>query len=1365
MNIKGGALEFEIIANNGQINSALAETKRRVQGFTNATVEGGERMEAAYKEAAAQIEAAFKDIDTMAAIHSNAISDLEKEYTRLGEAAGAAFMKGTAQGDEEFRALTAKQQAVKAEIAQRKELLQEVGNTADALRKEEQTLEENRAKVEQNTKAKGMLRTQVMNLKNSLAEMEQAGKRDTEEYRVMRAELGRLADAMADANTQAKIMSDDYQSMNAVLEVMGGIIGAFSAAQGAVGLFAGENENLQKIMVKVQSLMAITIGLQQVSKTLNKDSYTQIVLVRKAKELLTVAETKFATALGISNVAAKALMATLTLGLSVAVTFAISLISKFISKNREAKKAQGEFNNKVVDAAAKPVTAITELPNAWNRLGNDMAAKNKFLEDNKKRFEDLGFSIKTVKDAEDLLVANKSKFIEACLQRAKALAVQELAVEKYKEVLKAQQELEATPKAYVSKKGSYTDGYGVKREGVVLDKSSDWKRAEAAAAKAEREYNNLISQQVEFTAKEREILASIGVGSEKVVEGSIAALEDSISKLRAKYKEAATDTERADLLAKIKEQEALLKKVDLSATNSKAKKDPFSEQLEARKKKYTEYYKWVNSKDEIVRNAAKTEFAALLEEGSSYIDYLKKQRDQLIKAIGSGTASKKQATELQKLNNAIADETKETVLNEFEKGLQKQLSGARSIMEMLNILEEKRKELAGDGTVLDNGKKAILDDAQEGVNKQAKEQTDALIKQYSDYYGRRLNQSVEFESKMSLLRMRAKSAETQEERDRLNSIADLYTQLYDLQIDSVEELDQINADSIYRLGTFEQKRLQITKEYEKLIGAARLAGQEDVARKLEGERDLEILKETQQYKEFFGDVSEISIKTLENTRRTLIAMMKSAYEQGKLTADQYKQLLNEINKQADSAYSGRGWEALAGNSKGGGIMNLLFGEGDFTSKIDSFKNIFSGAKGDMANMASSSGEVAGNMGDAAGKAQGAVGGAAGTLSIVDAIIKGVYQTLRAVSDTLNVIADYQDSIGNSDSADTLGDWADCINAVNETAMSGWENLKSGNVMGAISDTIAMPFKLLTTLNRIHDKHIDKSIKKHAEAVRDLSNAYKQLEWQIDKALGETVYKSQKSAINNMREQQARLLEMARLEESKKKTDHDKVAQYREQYDELGRSIKDVIDEITESITQTSAKDLAKGLADAIAEAFTQGFDSAKVSAAIEKVTSKVMQDAVKNALTKNLLEIPLANVVKQLQYDMGFDDEGGGSFDGLTPDEQQRFKDKVNSIAQGYAEALKLYEDLFKDLDTGDPTTSLAGAIKGASQESIDLLAGQTNAVRVNQVQEIEILRQQLIHLANIDGKIGTSNNLLTDIRDAVKNNSSDPLRARGITM
>lgn len=1440
MNIKGGALEFDIIANNGQINSALAETKRRVQGFTDATVEGGERMEAAYREAAAQIEAAFKDIDTMAAIHSNAIADLEKEYARLGEAAGAAFMKGTAKGDEEYRALTAKRQAIKDEISQRKTLLQEVANTADALLKEEIALNENKAKVEQNAKAKGMLRTQVMNLKNSLAGMEQAGKRDTDEFRAMQAELGRLADAMADANTQAKIMSDDYQNMNTVLEVMGGISGAFSAAQGAVGLFAGENENLQKIMVKVQSLMAITIGLQQVAKTLNKDSYTQLVLVRKAKELLTVAETKFATALGISNVAAKALMATLTLGLSVAITAAIALISKFISKNREAKKAQEEFNNKVVEAAAEPVTAIIELSNAWNRLGNDMAAKNKFIEDNKDRFEDLGFSIKSVKDAEDLLVANKGKFIEACLQRAKALAVQELAVEKYKEVLKAQQELEATPKAYVSKKGTYKDGYGVEREGVVIEKSRNWQKAEEAVAKAEREYNALINQQVEFTAKEREILDSIGAGANKIAEGSIEALEKTISELRKKYKEATTDKERAELLAKIKEQEALLKKMDLSGTSSKTtQKDPFTEQLEARKKKYTEYYNWVNSKDEVVRNAAQTEFAELLKEGSSYLDYLQRQRSKILSVIdetrakigrkmleefgngnvdllsrpmvnaaelvkkgwedaGEGIAtvfssqygildkdgkeveilvtpimpdgsilspdelenyifnqlqgandilaadnkgivisvgvnkdgsagdvlhqlqeqyymteqlSQDQEQILQKLNNAIATETKETVLAGFEKELKEQLSGAHSILEMLNILDEKRKALAGDGSDLDNGKSDIIKKQQEDVEQKAKEQTKALLSDYASYLGEKITFEANYAENSRLLNEQLAKAKTDDERRiALEALANLEKERKKYAKSSGnEDYDAL----VEEYKTYQQKCADISAQYDEKIALATQQNNEELVAKLQEAKNkalssaaLQELTDSGAWEQLFGNLDDLTTAQIQ----ALIDKIEA----------QKAQLGVELNPQDLDV-----------------VLSKLREAKDEIQTRNPFKALSTALK-DYKKDASKA-----NLSE---------------------VFKGVGATADLVKGSFDAVTGAIEKMGGSMDDETqaiLGDVGGIVDGIGQMAQ-GYATMNPAQMIQGAVGMLTSVFDLFNS----RDRKAERAIKKHAAAVEELERAYKALEHAADKALGESVYDNQKALINNMREQRAHLRAMWEAEESKKKTDSGKVNQYKEQYEELGRQIEDTIAEITESVTQTSAKDLATQLSDAIAEAYSDGFNSDKVKSAIEKVTNQVLGNAVKNALKKQFLEQQLQNAVKQLQRDMGFDDEGGGSFDGLTPEEQQRFKDRVNSIAQGYAEALKLYEDLFKDLDdNGDPTTSLSGAIKGASQESIDLLAGQTNAVRVNQVQEIEILRQQLIHLANIDGKLSVSNRYLEQIEKNTSGSASDPLRAQGITM
>ena len=1307
-------MEFDIIANNGQINSALAETKRRVQGFTDATVEGGERMEAAYREAAAQIEAAFKDIDTMAAIHSNAIADLEKEYARLGEAAGAAFMKGTAKGDEEYRALTAKRQAIKDEISQRKALLQEVANTADALLKEEIALNENKAKVEQNAKAKGMLRTQVMNLKNSLAEMEQNGKRNTDEYRAMQAELGRLADAMADANTQAKIMSDDYQNMNTVLEVMGGISGAFSAAQGAVGLFAGENENLQKIMVKVQSLMAITIGLQQVAKTLNKDSYTQLVLVRKAKELLTVAETKFATALGISNVAAKALMATLTLGLSVAITAAIALISKFISKNREAKKAQEEFNNKVVEAAAEPVTAITELSTAWNRLGNDMAAKNKFIEDNKDRFEDLGFSIRSIKDAEDLLVANKGKFIEACLERAKALAVQELAVEKYKEVLKAQQELEATPKTKLQRGGYYTDGYGVKRKtnAVIEVTNPEWEKAEEAVAKAEREYNALISQQVEFTAKEREILDSIGAGANKIAEGSIEALEKTISELRKKYKEATTDKERAELLAKIKEQEALLEKMDLSGTSSKTtQKDPFTEQLEARKKKYTEYYNWVNSKDEVVRNAAKAEFAGLLKEGSSYLDYLQKQRDQLIKAIGSGTATKTQAEELQKLNNAIANETKETVLAGFEKELKEQLSGARSILEMVNILEEKRKALTGDGSDLDKGKSDIIKKQQEDVEQKAKDRTKALLSEYADYLGKKITFEANYAENSRLLNEQLAKAKTDDERRiALEALANLEKERKKYAKSSGnEDYDAL----VEEYKTYQQKCADISAQYDEKIALATQQNNEELVAKLQEAKNkalssaaLQELTDSGAWEQLFGNLDDLTTAQIQ----ALIDKIEA----------QKAQLGVELNPQDLDV-----------------VLSKLREAKDEIQTRNPFKALSTALK-DYKKDASKA-----NLSE---------------------VFKGVGATADLVKGSFDAVTGAIEKMGGSMDDETqaiLGDVGGIVDGIGQMAQ-GYATMNPAQMIQGAVGMLTSVFDLFNS----RDRKAERAIKKHAAAVEELERAYKALEHAVDKALGESVYDNQKALINNMREQRAHLRAMWEAEESKKKTDSGKVNQYKEQYEELGRQIEDTIAEITESVTQTSAKDLATQLSDAIAEAYSDGFNSDKVKSAIEKVTNQVLGNAVKNALKKQFLEQQLQNAVKQLQRDMGFDDEGGGSFDGLTPEEQQRFKDRVNSIAQGYAEALKLYEDLFKDLDdNGDPTTSLSGAIKGASQESIDLLAGQTNAVRVNQVQEIEILRQQLIHLANIDGKLSVSNRYLEQIEKNTSGSASDPLRAQGITM
>lgn len=1301
MNIKGGALEFDIIANNGQINSALDETKRRIQGFTNATVEGGEQMEAAFKEIAAQIDAAFRDIDAMAATHSNAISDLKKEYARLGAEAGGVYSKIYGQSGHK----TSEQQKIADEIKLRERLLQEIGESADALAEEERAFKKRYEEVQKNAAAQKSFRTQLREVREELAAMELAGETNSEAYAKLQARFGQLSEAMDAVTTQANILKKGERGWEGLISGISGVAGAFSAAQGAVSLFAGENENMQKIMVKIQSLMAITIGLREVQLMLDKDEAFMLVTLRKAKDLYTAAITRMSVALGISNVAAKALMATLTLGLSVAITAVITLVSKYISKTREAKKAQEEFNSKVVEAAVEPISAINELAYAWNKLGNDMNAKNKFIEDNKDRFDDLGFSIRTVKDAEDLLVANKSKFIEACLQRAKALAVQELAVEKYKEVLQAQQELEATPKAYVSKKGTYTDGYGVQRKGVVLEKSSNWQKAEAAVEKAEREYEALVRQQVEFSDKEREILASIGAGSEKIAEGSIAALEKTISALKTKYKEAATDTERTALLKQIQEQEALLKKIDLTTTDTGGdkEKDPFTEKLEQRKKKYQEYANWLNSTNEDIRNSAKTEFAGLLADGESYEAYLKNLKRELEALPETADRNKK----ISIVSNELVSIEKDTYMDGYTKSLEKQISLADTLVEKLAIIADKRKELETDDSGLTKEKGEVLDTEQANIATQAQEDYAKAMRDYNDYLQSKIDAELSYQTRRRELEI-AIEKETDAERKKI-----LETQLKTL--DTTHQLKQTtDYDALVEeYKTYQQKCADISAQYDEKIALATEQKNEELVAKLQEAKNkalssaaLQELQDSGAWEQLFGNLDDLTTAQIQ----ALIAKIEAQKAQLGVELDpkDLDVVLSKLREAKDEVQTRNPFKALSTALK------------DY--KKDASK----------ANLS----EVFKSVGATADLVKGSFDAVTGALSNMGLAGDEVTQQL-------------------------LGDIGEMIGSAGQLATG----IATGNPLGIIQGSIGLISSAFEVFN-FRDRRAERAIKKHAAAVEELERVYKALEHAVDKALGESVYDNQKALINNMREQQAHLRAMWQEEEGKKKTDSDKVNQYKEQYEELGRQIEDTIAEITESVTQTSAKDLATQLSDAIAEAYADGFNSDNVKNAIEKVTNQVLGNAVKNALKKQFLEQQLQSAVKQLQRDMGFDEEGGGSFDGLTPEEQQRFKDRVNSIAQGYAEALKLYEDLFKDLDdTGDPTTSLSGAIKGASQESIDLLAGQTNAVRVNQVQQIEILRQQLIHLANIDGKLSVSNRHLEQIEKNTSGSASDPLRAQGITM
>lgn len=82
---------------------------------------------------------------------------------------------------------------------------------------------------------------------------------------------GELKDAIADANAEIKNAGSDTRNIDNVVGSISALAGGFAAVQGAAGLFTDESEELQKVLLKVNSAMALATGIQQVANAVQKE--------------------------------------------------------------------------------------------------------------------------------------------------------------------------------------------------------------------------------------------------------------------------------------------------------------------------------------------------------------------------------------------------------------------------------------------------------------------------------------------------------------------------------------------------------------------------------------------------------------------------------------------------------------------------------------------------------------------------------------------------------------------------------------------------------------------------------------------------------------------------------------------------------------------------------------------------------------------------------------------------------------------------------------------------------------------------------------------------------------------------------------
>ncbi len=1310
-NIDGGALSFKSVMENDQMNSAIEETLRRVQGLSDATVAGGKQMDKAFMQTTESIREALGQIGQACEIHETKLVRLEEQYSQLGNEASAAFLAGR---DEEYRAIEETRAGIQGEIAVRKQALEEARNLSNELEKEIQKREEATRQVEENVNAHQSLRTRIKELREEMAMLiDQGIDEQSEAYKALVNELGRLQDIQGDIAQQGKILANDEAKFQGLIQGLSGLSGAFSAATGAISLFAGENENLQRIMTKVQSVMAIAMGMQSVAQTLNKDSAFQLVTLNGLKEWwagivakATVAETAEAGATQL-NTTAKEQNAVAT-G-QAAVTETLDTAAK--GANTAAATAGTTANLtlagafRAVGLAIKSipvfgwiVTAIVGLVAAVSALDEVLTESDKELE---KMRETLADSQKQYGKATAELAVYQDRLQSFNGDKADEKRLIEELNSKYGEAMGKYNTLSQWKDTLTEKGKAYCQTLLKEAEAqAILTKYTEAYLAVQNAKDLQADYDKK-----GFLAQMWDNIKNLRTGDQRAYQAEIDEAQKSADKYLDLYRKKMKEADDLKNSFDLHTPQDTTKKTPKSKTTT-TKKDSFIELLEKRKAEYERYKKWVNSSNEDIQKAASTEFATLLKDGSSYKKFL----ENLQSKISLEPQNNQTAKQLSAIRNELAELSKVTVLDAFNESLQKELDGADNVLKCLDIIAQKRNELANDGSDIDEDKKQTLDDAEKNALQKQQEETQKLLDDYASYLDKKIKLDLEYSNDLALLEKARAKATTDEERRKIDAAISNRKKQYDKdnKLSGDSEYDQMLQT--YR--TFEQKKEDIIEEFSEKRKKAQEHGNTEMLAQLDKAQNealsklaIDEMKISPDWEKMFGNLDEIGTKELERLLamiegKTAILGIELSPEDFKVIQDKVKELKNEIKERNPFKALTKGFEDLKK------------------------------AMNDQDKMAALAG-----MFDSAGKAGNQ--------------LKGI------ISDVTNTLEEL-----GVEGTEEIGHAIQALDGLASGAQDAVMGFMSGNPVQMVGGAIKAIGSVVNYFASANDRRAEKAIKKHQENVNKLTSAYKELEWQISKALGGNVYKHQQASIENMKQQQRELDGMIKAEQSKKKKDNGKIKEWREQIKELNRSIEDTIDGMKNKLLDTDVKAIATQLGDAIIGAFENGKD---VAAAWGDTVKNIVNNLVKNMLIQKVFQEPIDKVISK--YTSTWVDKNGNfkGFDVVIGD-----IDSLSSELGGLYPSLERSINALKEklnLSALDNDASLTGAVKGVTEETASIVAGQLNAMRINQGEANNMLRQQLSVLSQIAQNTSYNRHLekLDGILSALKGQQNDPLRSQGL--
>lgn len=462
-------VELEIFLQDG-LTPGLKKAGQTVSRFTNDT------------------KRQLKDVAGALTVQRGIVRDLEKQYRELEKsvkkmAPGQAAAKASSQLAALKKELDAEKAGLEELKKQQRELKLEADNAGASLRQQLRSVREEIA----------TLLLAYRSLTNQEKQTAQ-GKELARHIDELTEKAGELNDAIADTSQAVTNAASDSRGFD---QLAGGIqlvvdgFGLATAGAQALGLSESDlmevQTQLQTALVASNALTSMQVNLQKQSALMQGVNVIQTKAAATAETIRTwavgrgVIATKAATiAQAAFNAVAKANPYVL---LAMAVVTVVGALYAFAKGNEAAKKAEEErqaqlertkeinegIARSIGESAGSQIAAYNKLQRAWKALGDDMAKRRKFVDENKKAFQELGLSVNSVKDAEEVLVNNTSNVVQSFILRAKAAALDKAVTQAYSTMLERQDLARRNARYTVKSQGdeiSYADAQARGMAGV-----------------------------------------------------------------------------------------------------------------------------------------------------------------------------------------------------------------------------------------------------------------------------------------------------------------------------------------------------------------------------------------------------------------------------------------------------------------------------------------------------------------------------------------------------------------------------------------------------------------------------------------------------------------------------------------------------------------------------------------------------------------------------------------------------------------------------------------------------------------------------------------------------------------------------------